>query len=126
MLSTLGVKSVVAMSCGMFRASGYMVPMAPSRMATHEALCIPARWPAPWSTAASREAAGMGMVTTRVTGRSKLRTVPRWSVTWIPAGPEAEPGGAVPAAPAGGVDCGDDCGAVPAAAQEARNSAPPP
>ena len=53
--------------------------MMPSRIATQEALCIPPRWSALRSTATSRDAAGMGMVTTRVTGWSNV-TVPRWSV----------------------------------------------
>ena len=83
-LSTLGVKSCVAISCGSSSARGNMVPMMPSRIATQDALCIALRCSALRSTATSSDAAGMGMVTTLVTGLANVRVLPRWSVMLMP------------------------------------------
>ncbi len=60
--------------------------MMPSRIATQDALCIALSGSALRSTATSSDAAGMGMVTTRVTGWANVRVLPRWSVMLMPAG----------------------------------------
>ena len=64
--------------------------MSPSRIAVQDDSCIPTTWSAEASTAIASDAAGIGSVTMRVTGRSKVRVVPRWSVTVI--APDPVPG----------------------------------
>ena len=75
------------------------------------------RWSAPRSTATSSDAAGMGMVTTLVTGLAKVRVLPRWSVMLMPctgvAGVRCRSAGGRSRRGAGGPASGEEgCGAA--------------